>query len=324
MVKESDPPPEVGRLRLRSPAHGFCDDAPTRRLLRSRPPRSSLTWVEEQLRARVVLSRAMRGGMSSAVHVLTLETSGGAHRPVVLRRYVRPEINAESPDIAAREARTLRFAEEIDVPTPQLLAVDPTGTAAGVPAVLMSRVPGRVDWWPRNAESWLRHLAELLPRIHAAPLPPAGTIRGYRPYPQSSYEPPPWTHRPKVWERAIEIFHHPPPALPPAFIQRDYHPGNVLWSRGAVSGVVDWQSASIGPAAVDVGHCRANLLGYGQHAVERFTHLWEQAAGMTYHPWSDVVTLIGFLDDLRGDWGSDRLAVEAMLAAAVSELNEAR
>jgi hypothetical protein len=69
--------------------------------------------------------------------------------------------------------------------------------------------------------------------------------------------------------------------------------------------VVDWQS-SIGPAAVDVRHCRANLLGYNREVAERFTRMWEQAAGMTYHPWVDVVTVVDFLDDLRDGWGSDR------------------
>ena len=43
-------------------------------------------------------------------------------------------------------------------------------------------------------------------------------------------------------------------------------------------------------------------------------------AGATYHPWGDVVTVVGFLDDLHDDWGSERLLVEDMLARAVAEL----
>ena len=39
-----------------------------------------------------------------------------------------------------------------------------------------------------------------------------------------------------------------------------------------------------------------------------------------YHPWGDVVTVVGFLDDLRDDWGSERQLVEDMLARAVAEL----
>jgi Homing endonuclease associated repeat/Phosphotransferase enzyme family len=52
-------------------------------------------------------------------------------------------------------------------------------------------------------------------------------------------------------------------ALAAAGLERDFHPGNVLWRRATVSGVVDWQAASICPASVDVANCRGNLFGYG-------------------------------------------------------------
>jgi len=107
------------------------------------------------------------------------------------------------------------------------------------PAVLMSRLPGRVDWWPSDAERWLRRLAWLLPRIHAAPLPPVGVLRPFAPYPQASYRPPGWARYPRMWERAAEISHGPPPGLPAVLLHRDFHPGNVLWRRGTVTGVVD-------------------------------------------------------------------------------------
>jgi aminoglycoside phosphotransferase (APT) family kinase protein len=304
----------------RSPAHGFCDDEATRQLLRSRPPQQALAWAAARLGGPVIAARALRGGMSSAVHLLTAQQAGGQRRQAVLRRYVRPELNAEDPDIAAREARALRAAGSAGVPTPELLAVDPSGGGAGVPAVLMSRLPGRVDWWPSDTGRWLRRLAELLPRIHDSPLPAPGTLRRYAPDQPASYQPPRWTRRPRLWERAAQISHEPAPDLPAVLVHRDFHPGNVLWRRGAVSGVVDWQAACTGPAAADVAHCRVNLLTIGTDAAERFTVSWQHAAGVAYNPWADVVTIIGFLDDLRDDWGSDRLLIEDMLARAVAEL----
>jgi aminoglycoside phosphotransferase (APT) family kinase protein len=268
----------------------------------------------------VISARALRGGMSSAVHLLTTQQPGGQRRHAVLRRYVRPELNAEEPDIAAREARALRVAGSASVPTPALLAVNPAGAEAGVPAILMSRLPGRVDWWPSDTDRWLWRLAELLPRIHDSPLPAPGTLPRFAPDPQASYQPPGWARHPRVWERAAEISHRPAPLLPMVLVHRDFHPGNVLWRRGAVSGVVDWQAACTGPAAADVAHCRVNLLTIGTDAADRFTALWQHAAGATHHPWADVVTIIGFLDDLRDDWGSERLLIEDMLARAVAEL----
>lgn len=42
--------------------------------------------------------------------------------------------------------------------------------------------------------------------------------------------------------------------------------------------------------------------------------------GAAYHPWADVVAIIGFLDDLREDWGREQFLVEDMLGRAVAEL----
>jgi aminoglycoside phosphotransferase (APT) family kinase protein len=145
----------------------------TRRLLRSRPPRQALAWAAAQLGGPVISVRALRGGMSSAVHLLTVQDSGRRRRQAVLRRYVRPELNAEEPDIAAREARALRVAGSARVPTPALLGVDPSGDGAGVPAVLMSRLPGRVDWWPSDTGRWLRRLGSCRPSTPHRSRPPA-------------------------------------------------------------------------------------------------------------------------------------------------------
>ena len=82
--------------------------------------------------------RALDGGMSSAVHALDLADG----RALVLRRFVREDWLAEEPDVPAREAAALELLRERPLPTPELVASDPTGAAAGDPAVLMTRLPG--------------------------------------------------------------------------------------------------------------------------------------------------------------------------------------
>ncbi len=57
----------------------------------------------------------------------------------------------------------------------------------------------------------------------------------------------------------IEIVQRGAPDVALGFCHRDYHPGNVLWSRRQVSGVVDWTHACHGAPAVDVAHCALNL-----------------------------------------------------------------
>jgi aminoglycoside phosphotransferase (APT) family kinase protein len=127
--------------------HGFDDDEADRELLRSRPPRAALAWAGMALGGTVTAVRPLRGGSASAVHLLTVRRDAGTVERLVLRRYVRPELNLEEPDIAEREARTLGFVAGFDLgaPTPRLLALDATGAQAGAPALLMSRLPGRVE-----------------------------------------------------------------------------------------------------------------------------------------------------------------------------------
>ena len=263
----------------------------------------------------------MRGGMSSAVHTLRVELGTGETARVVLRRHVRAEVVEEEPEIAGHEAAVLAFLDGVELPTPRLLAVDPAGDRAGVPSLLMSMLAGRVDWSPTDIDGWLRRLAEPLPVLHATPLPPRGTLPAFFGYAQRSYEPPSWARRPEAWSRAVEIFHGPGGAEPTACIHRDYHPGNVLWQAGRVTGIVDWASASIGSPSIDVAHCRANLLGrFDVEVADRFTHHWEELTGRRFNPWADVMIIIGMLDGLRDDPHLNRASVEEALARSVAEL----
>src|SRR5699024_3885678 len=74
-----------------------------------------------------------------------------------------------------------------------------------------------------------------------------------------SFEIPAWSNAPLAWKKTIEYIQGPHPAYHPQFIHRDYHPANILWKNGVISGVVDWVNACIGPVGVDIGHCRVNL-----------------------------------------------------------------
>lgn len=169
--------------------HGFGND-PRSRLLRRRPPESTLRWIEEQLGAEVIGVRACKGGSSSAIHLIRLSGSVATFT-VVLRWYVIEELNEEEPDIAGREARGLQLLERCEVPTPRLLAADVSGEQTGAPTILMSRVPGRLDWSPHDVEPWLHRLAELLPRVHDTRIDSADGVQPFRRYPSASWEPPP-------------------------------------------------------------------------------------------------------------------------------------
>ena len=282
--------------------------------LRRRPPARALDWcaVAVARDAEVTAVHALPGATSSAVHAVDVRGPSARVHRLVLRRFVLEDWLAEEPSVPRHEAAALAIAAATAVPTPELVALDPDGAEAGDPALLMTRLPGAVRRRPRDLEPCLRALAEILPAVHATPLPPGHELPDYAPYALHADRPPAWSTRPAVWERAFEVFRGPPPHAPRRFIHRDFHAGNVLWSGGAVSGLVDWPNASVGAAGADVGHCRMNLHGMlGPEAADRFATL----CGGDHHPYWDVVAVLGGV--YAGDW--DR-GDEAFLAAAIRAL----
>ena len=299
------------------PRHGFDDDDETRRLLRSPPTEEALAWVRVVTGERVSGWSVLRGGMSSAMYAI--ELNGSNEASLALRCYVRPELNEEEPDLAARETAALEVAAIANLPTPELIAVDPAGEAVGVPAVLMTLLPGDVVWDPKGPVRWLRRLAEALPEIHQVEETNPGLGRYFN-YEQESYEPPRWASDPSMWERAIEIFHGPILDRDRCFVHRDYHPGNVLWRRGRITGVVDWQSACTGPPSIDIAHCRANLLRYAPDLADVYTRFAEDTTGRPFQRWADIATLIGMLDGLRSTppRQAGRMGIERALGTAIA------
>jgi aminoglycoside phosphotransferase (APT) family kinase protein len=50
-----------------------------------------------------------------------------------------------------------------------------------------------------------------------------------------------------------------PPADRAVFLHGDYLPVNLLWSRGQITGLTDWNGIHRGSRAIDVGQCRRYL-----------------------------------------------------------------
>lgn len=281
--------------------------------LNARPPARALDWVAAAAGAPVA-SVAALGACSSAVHRLDLADS----RRVVLRRYVREEWLGREPDLAAREGAVLGMLAG-RAGAPRLVACDPHGEHADAPAVLMAHLPGEPQWPEAYPEPFLRGLLEALASVHAIPVD--RELRAYRPH-NLHLRPrvPAWTSSRDTWERAFEVYRTPlPPARATVLLHRDFHQGNVLWSGGAVVGLVDWANASVGEPHADLGHCRMNLAMWsGQQAADRFLEL---SGTIGYdHRW-DVVAAAGSLPDLRfRDLGQAR-RLERFVAAALRAMS---
>lgn len=270
--------------------------------LRRRPPHEAIAWAERRLGrgARVVRVQRLRGGTSAAVHLLRVEGARTV-RWAVLRRFVSDWI-VDEPDVAAREARILGVLADSGLPVPALLGVDERGEECDAPAVLMTRVPGRIDMAPADLGRYVGELAAFLPPLHA--LGPAEGVPDYRPwFRDRPFVPPAWSKRPELWHRANEIAAGAAPPFEPTFIHRDYHPANVLWRRGRLVGVTDWVNASNGPAGIDVAHCGVNLSAlFGVEVAEDFRRAYESVAGVEQHPYWDLLDALDTGPPASAQW----------------------
>ncbi len=206
----------------------------------------------------------------------------------------------------------LELLFETPVPAPRLVAADPDGAVCDVPTLLIRRLPGSPPGHPRDVGAFLAPLAGALQAIHALDHPGLERVPAYRNYHDlRSASTPAWSSRPELWERALEVARTDPPPGRRCFIHRDYHPKNTLWSRGRLTGIVDWTSASVGPPAVDTGHMRWNLaVTYGVDAADDFLRLHRSLTGsaLADQNYWDTVTVLDLVPDLDPNgWSSFEL-----------------
>jgi aminoglycoside phosphotransferase (APT) family kinase protein len=266
-------------------------------------------WIEHVARARVRGVATIPGATSSLLHAVEIDTDGEIHF-LVLRRFTDRAWTAREPDVALREGRCLQHATRAGLPAPHLIAVDADGEHCGVPATLVSRVPGRVILEPSDFPRWVHGLAAAAAQIHRVDA--AGFPWKYRRYNEcETLVVPRWTTRPEAWKRALHVVGGPQPPFRECFIHRDLHPSNILWDDGVVSGVVDWVNGCRGAAGVDVAWCRHNLANlHGVKVADDFLASYLQLAGpdFEYDPYWDLMTVVELLPGPPGVYDGWRAA----------------
>ena len=270
------------------------------------PDRRALDWVAAQAGPgwRAAGSTRLRGGVAAAVDAVTLDRPDGTAARLVLKRWLRPGWQEEGPELTpAREAAVLAALVTTPVPAPAPVAVDPDGEAVGAPALLMAHLDGRRPSLADEVRpARVAAIAEALVRIHAVGGAARDAVGPFRPYLEHARLRVPAAARDRdLWRSAIERTAAEPGSNAGAcFLHRDYHPANTIWRGSRLAGVVDWGSAALGPAAVDLAHWRANLgTRHGIDAADRVLAAYAAAGGAVPadQAWWDVRILLDFLDD---------------------------
>ena len=260
-------------------------------------PDNARSWIQKTTGGRVISAAPLPGATSSELHSVEVESSDAGKQSLVLRRFTDKTWVKKEPDVAAREAASVSHAASAGLPAPQLVGCDADGSQCGAPATLVTMLRGEVVLRPESWTGWMQGLAYAAARIHA--VDGEGLRWKYRRYNErAALAVPKWSSQPEAWRRAIEAVQEPAPEYRECFVHRDYHPSNVLWSDGRISGVVDWVNGCKGPAGIDVAWCRHNLANlHGLLAADEFLSTYTVAAGSTfqYDPYWDLMSVVELL-----------------------------
>lgn len=249
----------------------------------------ALAWAGSAVGSPVSSHERLQSGMTS--RMLALRHDDGSES--VLRLMINEPWRTHGAELTTRERDTQLFLAGTDMPAPTTIALDPEGRACGVAGHLMSRLPGTAR--SEVDPGALHEMAGLLARIHR--LRPTEPFRDYQSWAwEAKWVVPSWTRHPDSWRRAFEVLAGPAPAYEPTFLHRDFGHRNLLWTDGAVSGVVDWVETSTGPAWLDAAHAASNLavlVDTGPAAA--FLEEYAAHAPEPLHPFWLVMDTVGYL-----------------------------
>jgi aminoglycoside phosphotransferase (APT) family kinase protein len=256
-----------------------------------------IDWIKTQLGSQSEIQNIARlqGSTSSDLYTLQISEKSREYK-LVLRLLTNQQWLIDEPDLAEHEAAALAMAKRSGLNVPEVVAWDADGQHCGVPAVLMTQVPGKVDLHPQDFDGWLKQMAAVLLPLHA--LGAEDFEWQYYSYNNlKTLNVPSWSTKPDLWQKAIEIVNQPPPPTKYCFIHRDYHPMNTLWHADSLSGVVDWVNACRGPAPFDLAWNRLNLMQmYGVTTASRLRdHAVAICGNEIWHPYWDLMALIELL-----------------------------
>jgi aminoglycoside phosphotransferase (APT) family kinase protein len=217
--------------------------------------------------ARVVRARRLRGGIGARTQALDIIDVAETRSKVVLRVYL--ERNSLTPERARREFRAIELAQSARVPSPRPLFLDADGQFFGTPTMLLSYLPGRPKHQPHDRGAWADELVRAMRSVHA--VSPASHDLDWLPrFGRAEIAAELEELRLKVMAHKDGIAREVMLTLEGSFdrvawpteclIHEDFWPGNTVWLRGKLIGIIDWVNAKVGDPRIDLSQCRIDAL----------------------------------------------------------------
>ena len=232
---------------------------------------------------RLLSATPAQAAYTNSVHILRCASSGGNETRLAVKRMS----DDPDPERAAADFHGLRIARNHGIPAPEPLHLDRTGELLGLPGIVTGFIEGEQISRPKDVRSWAVDIARMLLRVHD--IRPSAEDRAHiydgrwmglyflRDSWPETMAGHPLTE--PIFEAVLEL-RSGLRRVRPAFLHMDYWPGNILWRGGRISGLVDWDAASYGDPALDVGYFRMNMYLRGvKEAAGVFLDCYEAESG---------------------------------------------
>jgi aminoglycoside phosphotransferase (APT) family kinase protein len=231
--------------------------------------------------SRLLHTWELTGGVSARVTAIEIERPDGLNRRLVVRQH-GPNDLQRNPNIAGDEFNLLQILQSAGVPAPVPCYFDQSCDIFPASFVVVEYIEGHTEFSPVNRNDFLLSVAVHLAQFHSTDwsrfdlsfLPDQVTLYNEK-----------LRARPTKLDDSLEegsIRDILEPAWPfpnrnrSVLLHGDYWPGNILWHKSRLAGIIDWEDAHVGDPLADLAISRLEILwAFDMDAMRTFTRQYQ-------------------------------------------------
>ena len=215
--------------------------------------------------------RILEGGVSSEVFLITLESKKGEEKIVL-----RTEGGPPAENSIKTEYLLLEKLHQTKVPCAKPIHLDHSKEILDKDFMLMTYLEGTIEIPKIKNFGFLNKMVGILKNIHNVDtkILPTLPCRFDPTYDLFEFLP---NARINKELKAILKGYDTSYSGKPVLLHGDFWPGNILWTKDEISGVLDWEYAAIGDPVSDLAVASLELkYDYGKRGVDRFLDLYSK------------------------------------------------
>ncbi len=216
-------------------------------------------------------SRILEGGVSSEVFLIAVESKKGEEKIVL-----RTEGGPPAENSIKTEYLLLEKLHQTKVPCAKPIHLDNSKEILDKDFMLMTYLEGTIEIPKIKNFGFLNKMVGILKNIHNVDtkILPTLPCRFDPTYDLFEFLP---NARINKELKAILKGYDTSYSGKPVLLHGDFWPGNILWTKDEISGVLDWEYAAIGDPVSDLAVASLELkYDYGKRGVDRFLDLYSK------------------------------------------------